>query len=114
MSTMFTKRTPSGGMLVRAIHNAGSILSVIGTTFCLSASAAYASDYTLQPPAHSGHSTWGSGPIEVSLLESARREPPVRGVESDASAAQSVGPLPLALPIPHVAVVQSIDARMRV
>jgi hypothetical protein len=81
MSTNFAKAFLFSSMPVSAARVVLAGLILANVAACLT--PANATDQTQQPALYSS-GTFGSGPMMVSLLDSARREGPVRGVEPTA------------------------------
>jgi hypothetical protein len=98
MSMNFAKAFLSSSLPVSAVRIVLAGLTVASFALCLT--PANAADQAQQPVTYSS-STFGSGPMMVSILDSARREGPVRGVETTTVAAQPV--YTLAAPRPQQA-----------
>jgi hypothetical protein len=87
MSTNFAKAFLFSSMPVSAARVVLAGLILANVAACLT--PANATDQTQQPALYSS-GTFGSGPMMVSLLDSARREGPVRGVEPTVVVVQPV------------------------
>jgi hypothetical protein len=68
--------------LIRGFRFAANGLAIIGLSTCLFGAPAEAVDQQAHHmPAQVGR-VWGAGPITVSLIDSVRREGPIRGIEA--------------------------------
>jgi len=89
-----------------SLRTAIAILVLSGVSAIAGAPAAHASSDVTQPVTAQS-STWGAGPIMVSLVEVARKEKPVTGLEKTTADAEPIKPIQMQLPQQPVAVPQS-------
>jgi hypothetical protein len=93
MSTRFATTAAFHDLRTWAIRYAAAGVAVAGIAIVISVPTLVGADATRRAPAPFDTSSWGSGPTMITLLDSARRERPLRERESTAFAGFAARPV---------------------